>query len=251
MATKTTFDFNGRRIVVTGAGRGIGWDIVKTLVASNAKVVAVSRTKANLDKLKQEFPDVETVCVDFSDSKATKAAAESIQGPIDGLVNNAGVAIMTPVLDKDLDIGACDKQFSVNVTAPMIFAQVVARNIINRKAKGGAIVNISSLASLVALKDHMAYAASKAALDMATKVLALELGPHGIRVNSVNPTVVTTEMAMVGWSDPVKAEAMKSRIPLHKFCEPSDVSNLVLYLLSDQSDMVNGAIIPLDGGASA
>lgn len=84
------------------------------------------------------------------------------------------------------------------------------------------------------------------------RTLALELGPYGIRVNSINPTVVKTELALTaGWGDPVKADALKSKIPLRKFCEITDVTNLIMYLLSDQSDMVTGAIVPLDGGYSA
>jgi len=249
--TTTKFDFKGRRFLVTGAGRGIGHDLVGELIKANAKVIAVSRTPSKLEALKKEHPTVESICVDLADSKALKKAVEAIEGPIDGLVNNAGIAFMYDVIKDDLNPDEMAKLFAVNITAPMILAQIVGRNIIKRGASG-VIVNVSSLGSLRAFKDHMVYGASKAALDYATKTLALELGPHGIRVNSINPTVVKTELALAaGWGDPVKADALKQRIPLRKFCEISDVTNLIMYLLSDQSDMVTGALVPLDGGCSA
>ncbi|XP_055005983.1 L-xylulose reductase isoform X3 [Boleophthalmus pectinirostris] len=89
---------------------------------------------------------------------------------------------------------------------------------------------------------------TKAALDMLTKVMALELGPYKIRVNCVNPTVVMTEMGRIGWSDAEKASAMKSRIPLGQFAEVEDVVNSILFLLSDKSNMTSGATLPVDGG---
>ena len=99
---------------------------------------------------------------------------------------------------------------AVNVRSAMICGQYAARSMIARGVKG-AIVNVSSQASMVALADHAAYCASKGAMDQLTRVMALELGPHGIRVNAVNPTVTLTAMAKVGWADPAKAEPMKVR----------------------------------------
>eukprot|EP01137_Pigoraptor_chileana_P019742 Opistho-2@81189 len=114
--------------------------------------------------------------------------------------------------------------------------------------KGGSIVNISSQASQRPLVNHTAYCASKGALDQLTRVMALELGPHNIRVNCVNPTVVMTDMGRLGWSDPAKAGPMLSRIPLNRFAEVSDVVNATLFLLSDRSGMVHGCMLPVDGG---
>lgn len=115
----------------------------------------------------------------------------------------------------------------------------------------GSIVNVSSQASLKALQDHLVYCASKGALDQITRVCALELGPHGIRTNSVNPTVVETDMGKMAWSDPAKAGPMLSRIPLNKFAQISDVVDAVCFMLSDQADMLNGVILPIDGGFTA
>jgi len=113
---------------------------------------------------------------------------------------------------------------------------------------GGSIVNVSSQASQVGLVDHTSYCASKAAQDALTRCMAVELGKHGIRTNSVNPTVVLTDMGRLAWSDPVKAGPMLSRIPTGRFAEVDDVVSVVLFLLSDNAAMVNGSALPVDGG---
>jgi len=96
--------------------------------------------------------------------------------------------------------------------------------------------------------DHAAYCASKGALDQLTRVMAIELGPHGIRVNAVNPTVTLTPMGEMAWSDPAKSEPMRARIPLGHFARPRDVAHAVAYLLSDGAAMVHGVMLPVDGG---
>ncbi|KAG2461113.1 RFNG acetylglucosaminyltransferase, partial [Polypterus senegalus] len=126
-------------------------------------------------------------------------------------------------------------------------AEIVAREM-KVRGTGGSIVNISSQASQAAIKDHAVYCATKGALDMLTKVMALELGPHKIRVNSVHPTVVLTAMGRFRWEDPENAKYMISRIPLGKFAEVEDVVNAILFLLSNKSSMINGALLPVDGG---
>nr|KAF6295447.1 dicarbonyl and L-xylulose reductase [Myotis myotis] len=125
--------------------------------------------------------------------------------------------------------------------------QIVARGLIARGARG-AIVNVSSQASQRALTNHSVYCATKGAMDMLTKVMALELGPHKIRVNTVNPTVVMTPMGKANWSDPLKAKAMLDRIPLGRFAEVQNVVDVILFLLSDQSSMTTGSAVPVDGG---
>lgn len=120
-----------------------------------------------------------------------------------------------------------------------------------RRGCGGSIVNVSSVASIVVLKDHLVYGVTKASVDYITKILALELGPHKIRVNSGNPTVVMTELGEAVWADPVKRQTMLNRIPFASFVKPSDVANTVLYLLSDKPDMITGLIFTIDGGITA
>jgi len=206
-------NFKGQRALVTGAGKGIGRSTAKMLVECGAEVIALSRTQADLDSLKEEVPTIQTVCLDLSDIEAATSKIESL-GDIHLLVNNAGIAILGPF--EEIKFEDFDKIFSVNVKAPLFIAQVVAKQMITR-GSGGAIVNVSSQASMIALKDHTLYCSTKAAMDMFTKSLALELGPHKIRVNAVNPTVVMTDMGRLGWSDPAKAKPMLDTIPLGRF----------------------------------
>lgn len=230
--------------MVTGAGKGIGRATALALVRCGAEVTAVTRTQADLDSLLQECPSIRPVCVDLADWEATEAALAGA-GPLDLLVNNAACAMLQPFLDVTPD--QFDKSFNINVKAVLHVSQLVSRGM-KARGTGGSIVNISSQASQCALRDHAVYCATKGALDMLTRVMALELGPHQIRVNSVNPTVVMTEMGRLGWSDPEKARTMTSRIPLGRFAEVEDVVNSILFLLSDKSSMTNGVMLPVDGG---
>ncbi|XP_078427115.1 L-xylulose reductase-like isoform X2 [Cetorhinus maximus] len=224
-------------------GMGIGRATAKALLACGAEVIALTRTQSDLDSLVQECPKMLTVCVDINDWEATENALKDV-GRIDLLVNNAAVAILQPFLSVTED--AFDKVFGVNVKALLHVSQIIARGM--KCGGGGSIVNISSQASQSAVRDHAVYGASKGAVDMLTKVMALELGPHQIRVNAVNPTVVMTAMGRIGWSDPTKAAGMLSRIPLQRFAEIDEVVNAIIFLLSDKSSMINGVTLPVDGG---
>ncbi|KAJ8730131.1 hypothetical protein PYW07_017169 [Mythimna separata] len=236
--------FKGKRILVTGAGQGIGRGIAVELWRAGANIVALSRTRSNLETLQSEYPSIDIVDVDIADWEKTRTVVESL-GHFDALVNNAAVAICEPFLD--CSPSDFDKMFNVNVKATLNISQIVARKMVENKTPG-TIVNISSQASKAALKDHAIYCASKAALDALTRSMALELGPYGIRVNTVNPTVIMTEMAKVGWSDPVKAKEMMAKIPLGRFGEVSEVVNAVVFLLSERSSMISGVELPIDGG---
>lgn len=238
-------NLQGKRALVTGAGKGIGREIVKVLRACGVTdIVAVSRTKADLDSLAREEPGCRTIAADLADVEAAREAAEHA-GPVDLLVNNAGISFPQTLLDTTVD--AFDHTMAVNVRAVLVMTQVIARGMIAR-GKGGAIVNVSSQASMVGIADHAAYCASKGALDQLTRVMALELGPHQIRVNAVNPTVTLTPMGEMAWGDPKKSGPMLAKIPLGRFAKPHHVAHAVAYLLSDAADMVHGVTLPVDGG---
>ena len=237
------FDFNQKRVLVTGAGKGIGREIATMLHRFNAQVVALSRTEADLRSLQNEI-GCETIVAELGDPDAARKAAEQA-GEIDFLVNNAAIAILEPFLQTSLE--AWDKTMAVNLRAVLIVSQVVARQMIGRSV-AGSIVNVSSMASFQALHDHAAYCASKAGLDQLTAVMAVELGQYGIRVNSVNPTVVLTEMGKRAWSDPIKGGPMLARIPLRRFAECEDIASVVCFLLTDGAAMLNGLALRIDGG---
>jgi NAD(P)-dependent dehydrogenase (short-subunit alcohol dehydrogenase family) len=246
MAIGMEIRLDGKRALVTGAGKGIGREIATLLTHCGARVVAVSRTPADLFTLATEI-GCETFAADLTDAAAAVAAAQSAlaAGPVDLLVNNAGVSIPQAFLETTVE--AFDRTIDVNVRAPLLISQVIAKALIAR-GKGGSIVNLSSQASMVGLSDHAAYCASKGALDQLTRVMALELGPHQIRVNAVNPTVTLTPMGAMAWGDPMKSGPMLAKIPLGRFAKPADVARAVTYLLSDAADMVHGVTLPIDGG---
>nr|CAB3236572.1 L-xylulose reductase-like [Phallusia mammillata] len=239
--------FDGKRALVTGAGKGIGREIVKKLVECGAETIALSRTQADLDSLKQECPSLIPIRCDLADTDSIPNALKDC-GPIDLLVNNAGIAVADIVLDaKPADF---DKSMTINVKAPIVISQIIAEGMIKRKT-GGSIVNVSSKASLRGMQNYLLYAASKAALDSVTRTMSLELGPHNIRVNSVNPTVAKTDMSKAVWDNPANTKMLTSVIPLGRLAEISEVVSVILFLLSDFSSMVTGSCVPIDGGCIA
>lgn len=237
-------NFNGKTALVTGATKGIGRDIAIQLSKCGAQVIAIGRSRDLLFTLKQEHPSIAILELDISDWKTTEQALTKI-AKIDLLVNNAGMGWlkpMTDIIEKDFnDVFAINTKALINVT------RLVVKNLLSRKASGS-IVNLSSQASLVGLVDHSVYCASKGAVDAFTRAVALEYGPNSIRVNAVNPTVIMTDMGRLGWSDPKVSEPMLRKIPLRRFGEPREVTDTVLYLLSDKSSMITGACLPIDGG---
>ena len=233
----------GKTVLITGAGKGIGRATVAVLVKRGMHVIALSRTNADLAEIEGEF-GCRTIKVDLADANAARVAVRAAL-PFDYLVNNAGIAALESVLDTTPE--TFDTVMAVNVRAPLILSQEYARDLIARGQKG-AIVNVSSIASFLGFADHAAYCASKGALDGLTRVMANELGHKGIRVNGVHPVITLTPMAVKAWSDPAKSDPMLKRIPLGRFVEPPEVASVIAYLLSDDAAMVNGVNLPIDGG---
>lgn len=238
-------DFEGKVALVTGAGSGIGRDLVRKLVSLGAHVIAVSQTAHKLESLKEELNGrVRTVSVDLGDWKETENKLADMCRDVEYLVNNAGYAEDASV--EDVPQRIVDKTLNVNLKGPMHLIKLVSKGMKERKS--GSIVNVSSVAGIAALDDHVTYGSSKAALDMVTKISAKELGKYNIRVNSVNPTVVWTQMGQQGWSDPDKKAAMIAKIPLGRFVEVHEVVEPIIFLLSSKSSMISGVTLPIDGG---
>jgi NAD(P)-dependent dehydrogenase (short-subunit alcohol dehydrogenase family) len=213
------------------------------LCASGADVVAAARNANELARLAEET-GCEPLKLDVSDEAAINEAFLSL-GAFDGLVNCAGIALLERAVETTA--ASFDRVMAVNARGAALVAKHVARGMIDAK-RAGSIVNVSSQAALVALDDHLSYSASKAALDAITRALCIELGPFGIRVNSVNPTVTLTPMAVQAWSDPAKREPALKAIPLGRFAEPVEVASVVAFLLSDAASMVSGVSLAVDGG---
>lgn len=236
-------DFAGKHVILTGAGKGIGRATAIMLARRGAKVTALSRSASDLESLEKEIGCV-SIPVDLADAAATRAAAIKAL-PADYLINCAGTTELESFLD--VSVENFDLLYAVNTRAPMIVAQEYARDMVKNGRKG-AIVNVSSVAAFVGIPDHAAYCASKSGLDGLTRVMAKELAPRGIRVNGLHPTVTLTPMAVKAWSDPDKAAGMLNRIPVGRFADPEDISEVILFLLSDEAAMVNGLSMPVDGG---
>lgn len=241
--TDDSHEFAGRTVLVTGATKGIGRTTAQLLARRGASVLALGRSIDELASLNAEI-GCRTIAVDLADVDATRASARA-NLPFDLLVNCAGTTVLQPFLDLTLE--TFDRIMTVNAKAPILIAQEYARNRIASKLPG-AIVNVSSDASFLGVIDHAAYCASKAALDAATRVMANELGPHGIRVNSVNPNITLTDMARLAWSDPVRSAPRLQRMPIGRFLEPSEIAEVIVFLLSDRASAVTGSTHRVDGG---
>jgi NAD(P)-dependent dehydrogenase (short-subunit alcohol dehydrogenase family) len=249
-----TVSLEGRRAVVTGATRGIGREVAVRLARAGCDVGITGRADDELASLRAEIERLGRRCwtraADLASRGQTLAMAEYFAGamdPLDILVNNAGVAITERLLD--LDPEHWDTVLKVNLTAPALVSKVIAAGMARRRS--GAIVNVSSQAGVIGLAEHAAYCASKFGLNGLTKVMAIELGPHNVRVNAVAPTVVLTPMGEQVWGDPEKGGPMKARIPLGRFAYPSNIADAVLFLASDAASMIHGEVLLIDGGYTA
>ncbi|GGY00235.1 short-chain dehydrogenase/reductase [Litchfieldella qijiaojingensis] len=240
------FELQEKRILVTGATSGIGLDIAWSLTELGAELVLFGRNRDKLVELEQEL-GARTLALDITDEAAVSEAFAEMPA-LDGLVNCAGISRLESALRvraEDLDA-----LMTTNVRAAAIVAREAAANMLAH-GRHGSIVNVSSQAAMVALEGHLGYCASKAAMDAMTRVLCLELGPKGIRVNSVNPTVTLTPMAERAWSDPAKRDPMLAAIPLGRFATPREVALPVAFLLSRSASMISGTCLPIDGGYTA
>jgi NAD(P)-dependent dehydrogenase (short-subunit alcohol dehydrogenase family) len=239
-------DFDGRTILVTGASGGIGGATVRQLAAAGADVIASGRAVEKLEALAAET-GARTLAFDLTSEDRVRAALDGLD--LWGVVNCGGFGgeIATPM---ETDIDVFDKVISINARGALLVTKYAAASMI-RLGRGGAIVNVSSQASLVALSGHISYGSSKAALDNITRVSALELGKHGIRVNAVNPTVVMTPMSAWYWGRPDIEGPFLEQMPLGRWATEEDIAAPIVFLLSDGAAMISGVSLPIDGGYTA
>ena len=236
-------EFDNRTILVTGATGGIGGATVRKLVGKGAPVIASGRDTAALAELAAET-GAQPLAFDLTSEDSVKAALADLE--LWGVVNCGGYGgeIATP---QDTDIDVFDQVISINARGALLVTKYAARTLI-RLGNGGSIVNVSSQASLVALTGHISYGSSKAALDNITRVSALELGQYGIRVNSVNPTVVMTDMSNFYWGRPEIGGPFLDQMPLGRWATEDDIAGPIAFLLSDDAAMISGVSLPIDGG---
>ncbi len=249
---------DGRVIVVTGAGGGIGSKTVHAAISRGASVVATDLAGPGLDEVGalDGVVAVEADVTSRSDWERTLAAAIDGFGHVDGLVNNAGIEGAIAPLGEYPD-EMFDRVMDVNVKGVWTGMKVIGAPML--EAGFGAIVNLSSVAGLGGASNLSAYSASKHAVIGLSKSAALEMGPAGVRVNAICPSPIDTRM-MRSLEDSMKTDdvdqatmqaLIASNIPLGRYGQPTEVADLICFLLSDDARFLSGAAIPIDGAMKA
>jgi NAD(P)-dependent dehydrogenase (short-subunit alcohol dehydrogenase family) len=238
----------GRTALVTGASRGIGAATARALDRAGARVALVSRDLDALTIVASELQHDPVILVaDLANAQAaTDVAARALSemGHVDVLVNNAAVAAR--LATEDLKADLIDSLLAVNVRAPLLLISALIPSMQQRGA--GSIINLSSISSLLGTPRRSAYAASKGALDAATRSLAMELGPLGIRVNAVAPGVVDTALWEKNKAVAGVVESVEALTPLRRWATPEDIADVIVFLASDSARFVTGETIAVDGG---
>lgn len=235
--------FNGKRALVTGAGRGIGRVVAMALAENGVKVFALSRTKSTLETLQAEKPTIETICVDVADWQATRQALSQLD-PVDMLVNSAGTLFFHSLLDvSEEDV---NKMFDVNLKAVINISQMVCKGMIDG-GRTGSVVNLSSVSGSRHSEKMALYSIAKAGIEMLTRSMAREFGPHGIRVNSVAPGIVMTDMGKQ--FPPERIQRYENFTSLKRLPKVEECVDMILFLLSDKAGGTTGSNIGIDCGA--
>jgi NAD(P)-dependent dehydrogenase (short-subunit alcohol dehydrogenase family) len=245
--------FEERSVLVTGASSGIGRACARALGGQGARVACAGRRRERLDQVAAEIRKAGGQAIVLTGDVREQATATSWVrdavaqfGGLDGLVNAAGVIGPGGLLETTAE--EWDRMMDSNVRSLFLLTQCAAPELMKRK---GAVVNISSVAGSRPYAGLAAYCVSKAAVDQLTRCMALDLAPHGVRVNAVNPGVVVTELHTVTQAIadyPAFLERSKTTHPIGRVGQPEEIATLVLWLLSDEASWVTGATYAIDGG---
>jgi gluconate 5-dehydrogenase len=251
MHNNDSFDLGGKTVLITGGGSGLGLAITRALRQAGAKVIIIGRREDVLQNICRELGDNASYrafdLARLEDIPYMIDEVESTEGPIDVLVNNAGINLKKDILD------VTNEEFGtvvqVNQTAVFSLTREVARKMATRGA--GSIIMISSMAAKYGIPKVVAYTAAKSAVEGMTRSMAVDLSPRGIRVNCIAPGFIETAMSAKALNDdPERKNRVLSRTPMGHLGEPADVGFAAVYLASDAAKYVTGVVLPVDGGNS-
>lgn len=248
------FDLSGRRALITGSSTGIGYALAKGLAGAGAEVILNARNEARLaqavEQLHADGATVHAASFDATSASEVDAAVERIEreiGAIDILVNNAGMQRRAPL--EQFSQGQWQELMKTNVESVFLVGQAVARHMIGRKR--GKIINICSVQSELGRPNIAAYTASKGAVKMLTKGMAIDWGQHGIQVNGLGPGYFKTELTEALVKDETFSNWLIGRTPSRRWGDVEDLVGAAVFLASNASNFVNGHILYVDGGVTA
>jgi gluconate 5-dehydrogenase len=247
------FDLSGRRVLLTGGAGELGFAMATALARAGAAVILTGRDRSKLDKaveaLTGEGHTVEARTCDLLQPEQVRELVEDVKtsGPIDVLINNAGVQKRGPL--SGVSLTDWERMIGTHLTAPFLLTRDVSAAMIKRKS--GKIINTLSIASELGRGSIVPYTAAKGGLKMLTRGLAAELGPSNIQVNGVAPGYFRTEMNRPLFEDPKFDAWVRTRTPLGRWAEPSELGGAVVFLASNASNFMTGQVIYIDGGLTA
>lgn len=250
----SVFDLTGQRAIVTGASRGLGRHFALTLAQAGAQVVLAARGVNRLQEVVKEIKGFNgcalAIQVDVTDGESVRTGietAENALGPINILVNNAGIAVTKPLLEQAEE--DWDLVLDTNLKGVWLMAQEIARRMVHC-GQGGSIINIASVLGGRGISQLPGYCASKGGIINLTRAMAVELAPRGIRVNTIAPGYIETDMNRQFFATQAGQRLIK-RIPQRRLGQVEDLDGVLLLLASDASRYMTGSVITIDGGQSA
>ncbi|MBM3504888.1 MAG: glucose 1-dehydrogenase [Alphaproteobacteria bacterium] len=253
------FDVRGRCILVTGASSGIGHHAARMFAAAGAKVAIAARRADRLEALAKDLGKsgaaVFPIALDVADADACERAIDRVERefhPIDVLLNNAGTTMSKPILEHTAE--DFQRVVDVNLNGAWVMAQGVAKRMATRKDRlpkgGGSIINITSVAAIRTMIRTPAYVSSKAGLAHLTRMMAMELAPYRVRVNSIAPGLFITELSK-DYVHTDRGKAMLAKIPMGRPAADDEMDGALLLLASDAGSYITGAEIIVDGGVAS
>jgi 3-oxoacyl-[acyl-carrier protein] reductase len=250
---KNPMRFSGKHVLITGAARGIGYEIAKHFGREGAMLSLIDNHQENLARTARDFRSsgfsVNDYVVDISVRSQVEDAVHNAEShkPIDILINNAGIAEEVPFLS--MEETQWKKVLDINLTGMFLISQIVCRQMVKRRK--GVVVNMSSKNGLDGEFGYAHYNASKGGVIMLTKTMALELAPFGIRVNAVCPGYIQTPMSQTIDSADFTEMFVKRYIPMNRPGTPEEIAPIFLFLASEESSFITGQVIIADGGQLA